>query len=402
MSVLVPIAPQSRLALLDVCCLGVLAIRLPSLWRVREVRTTAALLVLYSTLLAASALLHGLPLSNLIRRDYGAVFLVVEAFGIYALLREGGFLRQALLIVALTIGISFHYFYPTDERVLEQPIKFLLGIPLGVFIAVSAAILAGRSPLGRQVSTLLLVAYALMCLLSGDRSVGAMFFLTAVLIHLKLGFVNTRRYKLWYPLVLVGGLVLAIGLSELYASLAISGAFGESAARIASYQKQLFGSLLLGGRPEVMINLLAISDSPFIGHGPLAQTPKYLDAFALLGIYEESYINEDEQVLYHSMLFTAGHEAGIFAAMFWAYLLHKLTFSIPVVIQLGRRIAPAVLPFLFCGIWNILFSPLNSYARWQVAIGVALAFFWVEMHRRSIQSGAPRSLPVRNEKHTSV
>jgi hypothetical protein len=402
MSILVPIAPFSRAVLLDVCCVALLAYKLPSLWRKPEIRTTALLLVFYSGVLAVSTILNGVPLGNLIRRDYGAWFLILEAFGIYVLLREGGYSRHVLVILAVTLGICFHYFYPVDERVYEYPIKFLLGIPLGVLLAVAAAVLARRTALGRQMATVLLLVYAFSCLLGGNRAIGALFFVSAVLINLNLRFVETRRYKAWYPLLLVGGLLAAFAVSELYASLAIAGVFGERQAGIAEYQKQLFGSLLLGGRPEVVINLIAISDSPLIGHGPLAQTPKYMDAFTLLGVYDESFINEEDQALYHSMLFTAGHEAGLFAMVFWAYLVYKLTFAVPIVIRLGRRIAAAVVPFVLNAVWHILFSPLNSYARWQVAIGIALAFYWIDLHRDSVRALPRTRSPARNEAHPAV
>lgn len=392
MTVAVPLTPQGWIVLFDAFCVLVITLRLKDVLALQILRRVLTLFVLYSGLLFLSGVLHGLPLVNFVRRDYGAFLLVVEAIGIYLLLADGGFRRHLLVISAFMLGICFHLLWPSDDRILEDPIKFLVGVPLGVLIGFAGLVMAGTSPTSRFVIAALYLAYAAFCVLNGYRSNAAVFMLVALIATLPLGIGKGRSYRKLYPWVVIGGLAGLYLVTELYAVVAMTGAFGERQAGIAEFQKQAMGSLLLGGRPEIAINLLAIWDSPLIGHGPIAQTPRYLEAFALLGIYSDSDLYlwlENDQMLYHSMLFAAGHEAGIVAMVFWAYLAHRLIFVIPIVATLGRRVSLLVLPIILMALWHVLFSPLNGYSRWIVAAGIALAIYWAERWREYAAESRP-------------
>jgi hypothetical protein len=376
-SVMVPIAPESRVVLFDICAAAVVAFRFGQLYSSPQVRQLVVLFAVYSALLLLSTFLHGLPGMNFVRREYGVVLLVLELLAVYALLLDGEYDQQLLIVAAVMFGMCLHYFYPVDLRVQDEPLKFLLGVPLGVLGAAAISSVTRGYSIGRYVIAIAFLCYAALCVFQGSRAVGATFLVCAVLAFVRLDVVRKKSYRFWFPFILVGGLIGLYLITEAYASLAIAGAFGERAAGVATFQKQVFGTLLLGGRPDIPINLLAIYDSPLVGHGPLDQTQKYLDAFSLLGIYRDEDVADDDQLLYHSMFFTAGHEAGIFAMALWLFLIYKLAFSITAVISLGRRIAMVVVPLMIHAIWDILFSPLNSYNRWTTAVGAALALYWV-------------------------
>lgn len=378
-AIAVPLAPQARVVLLDVFCGLLVLLRLGDVFASPMLRRTLLLFAVYSMLLLLSAEINGLPLGNFVRRDYGAFLLLIEALGIYLLLSEGGFRRHLLVIGALMLGICCHYFWPTDSRITEEPIKFLVGVPLGVLLGLLGLLAVGATPMARYWIAAVYLAYAAYCVLNGNRSVAAVFIVSALLANAPFSIGKGWSFRKIYPWLAVGGLVGLYLFTELYAAVATTGLFGQRQADVAEFQEQVVGSLLIGGRPEILINLLALSESPFIGHGPIAMTPKYLEAFYMLGIYSDPYFFLDnEQAMYHSMLFGAGQEAGVFAMLFWVYLGHRLAFAIPVIVMLGRRVAAVGLPIMLMALWHVPFSPLNSYSRWIVAVGLALALYWAD------------------------
>jgi O-antigen ligase len=137
------------------------------------------------------------------------------------------------------------------------------------------------------------------------------------------------------------------------------------------FQTQEDGRLgvLVGGRPETLVAIQAIRDSPLIGHGSFAVDPKYnwlQQDLEYENGYTESDAPPDEEsagIPAHSHLTQSWVESGIFGGIFWLYALFIASRGILLLISRGSRMAP-LYAFLLVGfIWDILYSPMGSFQR---------------------------------------
>ncbi len=105
------------------------------------------------------------------------------------------------------------------------------------------------------------------------------------------------------------------------------GFFDEDVA--AKFNTQSEGKLgvLFGGRPETLVAIQAIRDSPIIGHGSFAVDQRYLELKQDIQ-YEYGYTDidtpediENPTIPTHSHLTMAWVESGIFGGLFWMYIL---------------------------------------------------------------------------------
>ena len=85
--------------------------------------------------------------------------------------------------------------------------------------------------------------------------------------------------------------------------------------------------VLVGGRPETLVAIQAIIDSPIIGHGSFAVDEKYLQLLQDIQ-YKYGYSDSDEaedidvpSIPTHSHLTQAWVESGILGGIFWIYVL---------------------------------------------------------------------------------
>ena len=92
-------------------------------------------------------------------------------------------------------------------------------------------------------------------------------------------------------LVLAGG--AAFLASETIKFAAKQGFFDEDVADKFQAQSQGKLGVLFGGRPETLVAIQAIRDSPIIGHGSFAADQRYLDLKADL-MYENGYSESDQ------------------------------------------------------------------------------------------------------------
>jgi O-antigen ligase len=137
------------------------------------------------------------------------------------------------------------------------------------------------------------------------------------------------------------------------------------------FQSQEEGRLgvLVGGRPETLVAIQAIGDSPLIGHGSFAVDPKYnwlQQDIEYENGYTESDAPPDEEdagIPAHSHLTQSWVESGIFGGIFWLYALFIASRGILLLISRGSPMAP-LYAFLLVGfIWDVLYSPMGSFQR---------------------------------------
>lgn len=372
LTVMVPVAPESRLTLFD----GIAPILI--LYRWRAVRTlfwpTLILAIVSMTAMAFSAWMNQSDMRVLLGREYQIAALVIEMIGYWTLLEGTSRQGRTALLLGTTAGMCAHYFYPVDLRVLDEPIKFLLGIPLGVALLALVALLMPWVLGYPLFAAALLAAYAVFCFLVGSRSIGGVFFTAALLLPFAERIRMPRGYARWSPALIPLAAAAVYALTEIYTTLALHGWFGDRAAAIAQFQSS-YGSILLGGRPEIIINVEGILDSPLLGVGIINYPSLYLYEMLNLHVYAEQTVLAQENVLYHSALFATAFESGLIAAAIWAYLIYIGIFSVPLLRKVEPEQRPLMAPLILISIWHILYSPPIPYNRFLLGIGLACAFY---------------------------
>jgi O-antigen ligase len=155
------------------------------------------------------------------------------------------------------------------------------------------------------------------------------------------------------------------------------------------FQTQEEGRLgvLVGGRPETLAAIQAIRDSPLIGHGSFAVDPKYnwlQQDIAYENGYTSSDAPPDEEnagIPAHSHLTQSWVESGIFGGIFWLYALFITSRGILLLISRGSPMAP-LYAFLLVGfIWDVLYSPMGSFARLWGGFAMLISYNLVKIAR---------------------
>jgi hypothetical protein len=148
------------------------------------------------------------------------------------------------------------------------------------------------------------------------------------------------------------------------------------------FQTQEEGRLgvLVGGRPETLVAIQAILDSPFLGHGSFAVDPKYNSLQQDIE-YENGYTasdappdEEDAGIPAHSHLTQSWIESGVFGGIFWMYILVLTSRGILLLISRSSPMAP-LYSFLLVGfVWDILYSPMGSFDRLWGAFAMLITY----------------------------
>ena len=227
-------------------------------------------------------------------------------------------------------------------------------------------------------SPLFVAGFAIMSSVSGrSAALSAVGFVVLVIIGGKTQRTMSRVSRHFMKLVVMG--VISIGLAySAYKVSAIQGWLGEDARR--KYEMQTHGGeggigrLILGGRGDSFIGLLACRDKPIIGWGPWAidengYTEEFMARFGTM---------EDYDALIKSMAFRAQYGITVnllrchsYITEFWAwYGIWGLVFWLYVVFVLLRYLkkdvafVPQWYAWLACSIpgmfWGIFFSPFQD------------------------------------------
>lgn len=212
---------------------------------------------------------------------------------------------------------------------------------------------------------------------------------------------NISKLKAHVFMIGMVGFFIAISLSSGYKLAAQRGLLNERAQNKYETQVKTGGSplaLLMAGRGEFFIGLLAAFDEPFWGHGPWALDKKgyYQDFLKRYGD-EEDFRKYNEGQIYmarvyggtgynrlpvHSMIVGNWVYFGILGLPYWIYILIKI-FSVL------RRYLDAVpqwfgvLANMIPGlVWNIFFSPLGG--RTSLGLYITIIMLVTAVGRRLI------------------
>jgi hypothetical protein len=164
------------------------------------------------------------------------------------------------------------------------------------------------------------------------------------------------------------------------------------------FQTQSEGKLgvLFGGRPETLVAIQAIRDSPILGHGSFPVDPRYLELKQDIQ-YEYGYTDSDTPedirdpvIPTHSHLTMAWVESGIFGGLLWIYIL---VLTIRAILQIAFRrpnLSPIYCYLLMNFIWDNLYSPLGSVNRLWAAYLVLLSYDLLKEPVTAVRLGAAR------------
>ena len=211
------------------------------------------------------------------------------------------------------------------------------------------------------------------------------------------GFRSSNMAKTLKPillLVLAGG--AAFLASETIKFAAKKGFFDEDVADKFQSQSQGKLGVLFGGRPETLVALQAIRDSPIIGHGSFAADQRYLDLKADL-MYENGYSESDQSddvvgnaIPTHSHLTMAWVESGILGGILWIYILVLVIRAILRITTVRPPLSPLYCYLLVNFIWDIFYSPFGSINRLWGAYLILLSFHLLQIPTKELSSALTR------------
>lgn len=206
---------------------------------------------------------------------------------------------------------------------------------------------------------------------------------------------SSAMLKLAKPVLLLAFAGAAAFLaSQTIKFAAQEGFFNEDVA--SKFQAQSQGKLgvLFGGRPETLVAIQAIRDSPIIGHGSFAEDARYQDLKADL-LYENGYTDTDnpedaQGIPTHSHLTMAWVESGIFGGILWIYVLVLVIRAILRITMVRPPLSPLYCYLLVNFVWDILYSPFGSTNRLWGAYLILMSIDLLQIPTTALSSALQR------------
>lgn len=267
--------------------------------------------------------------------------------------------------------------------------KFSLAVPVTIIgLSLALSLRRRNANAARAIEAVVLLLLAVLSLLNDSRS---MFGTLAVVLALVLWqlFPPGRSVRLAMLRSVVTFGVLIIGVYNVGSALALEGLLGQAAQERSAMQIEMSGSLILGGRPEMMASFALIGNRPEgYGFGIIPQLSDIRvakEGMASIGYnpdngYVENYMFGNQFELHSTA-------ADLWATMGVAGLFLALTLGIACLVWILHRIstreASALVLFLsIYTLWNLAFSPLYSALP---TLGLAVGFmFRQRRHQRNV------------------
>jgi hypothetical protein len=302
-------------------------------------------------------------------RGWTKVIVTAACFiALYLLLAERP-RRMVLFAAGIATGQLLDFIISPNAYAVTHPWKFGIGTP----ITIAAFVLATTRPVQRipLAPSAIVGAMGVANLLEGFRSLGGICILAAAYLAFATTHGHTRRRgvsPLHFGAVLcavtAGGFLVVEG----YRASAESGFLGATAQTTASSHAD-DGALefISNGRPELSIALIAIEDSPLIGHGSWAKSDRYYQEYlqqaARMGTAPSESSRRERLIPSHSHLLGSWVESGVFGIGVWVWALLLAA----VVLTTAFRAAVPVLPLVVLAAltvgWDVLFSPFGAERR---------------------------------------
>ncbi len=304
-------------------------------------------------------------------------------------------------------GVLLFYVNPTEilegaSETVAWKFVFAYSVSLGVFLIAS-----GKERRSHWPITLALIMGAFN-MVQGSRNTGgeclaAALYLSVIRIMRRKGPGNSKLRARTAIALAVSILVGVVGVMWAYGRAAKAGILGEDAQR--KYEQESSGKygVLLGGRIELLATIPAIYDSPILGHGSWAKDPIYIiqmhRALLLLGyrIAAKSITPDDMRSGYipeHSYFFGAWVDAGILGAVFWVWILVSTARVLMRAYPADAELLPVGSFLAFLLLWNVLFSPWGTDARFTFPYSFVLL-----MTLMDTASGTAEQIPASRAKN---
>jgi hypothetical protein len=308
-------------------------------------------------------------------RGWSKVAFFLLNFAAVSLLIDGRWRRVALFAAGLAIGEALQFFVNPDIYATADPWKF----GYGGAVTLAGVVLASHPAVYRRpvVASGILLALGIINLKMDFRSQAGICLLTALLVVvaarserlLRLDRRAVRSFTVLAASVLAGFVIV-----DGYEYAAGHGSLGAKAQQKYEAQQSSFG-ILLSGRPQVIVAIRAIRDSPIIGHGSWAKDPKYAAALQTelrkAGYQGRTLPHTPDIIPTHSHVLGAWVEAGILGPLLW---LWALLLALSVLVRVHHLADARVVLVAFLGIsfvWDVLFSPFGAQER------VFMAFYLI-------------------------
>ena len=323
---------------------------------------------------------NGIPAFNRMKGTARVVFFILDFMALAIFINNK---TRRIVIFALSIAAVL---VVTSLQFPEFMIRWKFGISQGVAIV---ALLVSSYYYGRRryrICLLISLVLAALNLRYGFRSQLGVHFVAMVLIWPLSGRARMQsgarsvqdKGRILILLVLAAGAAYAANASIKYA--AERGFFDESENEKFIGQAGGDYGVLVGGRPETLVAIQAIRDSPIIGHGSFPFGQKYMQLKQDIQ-YEHGYSDSDEPedldypvIPTHSHLTLAWVEGGILGGICWIYILILTMRGLLRLSTLRPYLAPLYSYLLVSFLWDILYSPFGSVNRIRAAFYILLSY----------------------------
>jgi hypothetical protein len=322
---------------------------------------------------------NGIQAFNRMKGTARVVFFILDFMALAILINNK---TRRIVIFALSIAavliITALLFSP------EFTIRWKFGVSQG--LAIIALLVSSYYYARRRYRIWFLISFVLAALnlRYGFRSQLGVHFVAMVLIwplsaRTQPGARSVQdKARILILLVLAAGAAYAANASIKYA--AQRGFFDQSENEKFIGQAGGDYGVLVGGRPETLVAIQAIRDSPIIGHGSFPFGLKYMQLKQDIQ-YEHGYSESDEaeEVAYpviptHSHLTLAWVEGGILGGICWIYILILTVRGLLRLSALCPHLAPLYSYLLVGFLWDILYSPFGSVNRIRAAFYILLSY----------------------------
>lgn len=366
-------------------------------------RPIATLIVFQLTWLIgaiSSDILANSPLEDL-TRGWSKISLFFIHTTVIWLLSRGSL--KIISVYIFFVGVAYLIegtLFPSALQEIE-PWKFGIGTGFLLTVATISYFPLFSRRLIRHIPIILMIFIALISLFLNSRSLFAVSLLGVVYTIgvkylISMNMVNRFINRYSFILVVFLGIIFIQTLISGYGELANQGLLGEEARNKYEMQTSADMSLLQGGRPESLVSIQAIKDSPFFGHGSWARDRYYTSLFfselRVRGLIAEQQwwqYNETQAELIpsHSHLLGSWVEAGILAVPIWVYAIFISFEALFAVLK--NRSLPCLLVTItaFSIIWDVFFSPFAAdgrilkAAQLSVLISATYSFRVANRHR---------------------
>ena len=339
-------------------------------------------------------LIRSTATTDLLRGWASIIFFLLEFVGLYLLLSRST-MRILLFLLGLVLSGFLQIIFLPSVFFDAHPWKFGYALPVTLSFLIFITYVCGSNIRKLKWWMLPLSILGGISIYLGFRSLGGMILLTSFLIYFRAHWIGRalvlRLNSLRLGLLIIIVMVASVGILNLYGYSVEAGWLGESEK--GKYETQVSGDygLLFGGRIESIASIPAIMDSPIIGHGSWAKDPSYRTY--LYDLVKLGYYNSNDEIRYrientdlipaHSHILQSWVWAGLLGALFWLVILFVVIRALIKTYQIKNELLLFVLFFGLISIWDIFFSPFNSFMRMQWAIRLCIFIISIQMCKNS-------------------